>query len=420
MATTKVTTPVTGFESGVDVGLKIPTGTNSDIPTGVEGMIRNDTEENSGGTGSTTAITFYNGTQWRYFTSTESPDVPYVESFKTVLYTGNGTTNQITGVGFQPDLVWVKRRSAAANHYIVDTVRGNGSSTYKNLTSNNTDTDGTTTSSGITNNTIVDGGFTMQGTGARTNANNDTYVAWCFKAGGAPSGSDKVSIDGTSYATMTEAGLTDGTEPIDKLSVNTNLGFSIVKWTAPALRVDTVAHGLGETPEMIILKSTSVARNWNVFHKDVGITKNLHLNTTDAANTSEDWTVNSSTFSIQDYSASADWTAYSFVSKSGISKVGSYVGNGNSNGPIVTLGFEPAWLMIKEASNTGNWRIMDNTRQTTNPKSDGLFANLSNAESTSGSNLVDFNSDNFQVVGTGSDVNTNNSTYIYLAFANTI
>ena len=114
---------------------------------------------------------------------------------------------------------------------------------------------------------------------------------------------------------MTEAGLTDGTEPISKLSVNTKLGFSIVKYTAPALTGDTVAHGLGETPEMIIHKSTSVARNWNVFHKDVGTSKNLHLNATDAGNTSEYWTANSNTFSIQDYSASADWIAYAFTSK---------------------------------------------------------------------------------------------------------
>ena len=96
---TKVTTPVTGFESGVDVGLKIPVGTNSNLPTGVEGMIRNDTEENGGGTNSTTAITFYNGTDWKYFTSTESPDVAYPASLKmylnasdTASYTGTGTT----------------------------------------------------------------------------------------------------------------------------------------------------------------------------------------------------------------------------------------------------------------------------------------------------------------------------------------
>jgi len=96
---TKVTTPVTGFESGVDIGLKIPVGTNSNIPTGVEGMIRNDTEEVSGGTNSTTAITFYNGTDWKYFTSTESPDVAYPASLKmylnasdTASYTGTGTT----------------------------------------------------------------------------------------------------------------------------------------------------------------------------------------------------------------------------------------------------------------------------------------------------------------------------------------
>lgn len=99
MATTKVTTPVTDFESGGNVGLKIPTGTNSDTPTGVEGMIRNDTEENGGATGSTTAIMFYNGTQWRYFTSTESTDSGYPVSLKmylnasdTASYPGTGTT----------------------------------------------------------------------------------------------------------------------------------------------------------------------------------------------------------------------------------------------------------------------------------------------------------------------------------------
>ena len=215
------------------------------------------------------------------------------------------------------------------------------------------------------------------------------------------------------------------------VSANNDLGFSIVSYTGNGSAGATVGHGI-DTPELIIVKRLSGSENWAVYsdysHPTVPQNYLLTLDNNSAAGlNSTRWNNTAPTnavFSIgtsQAVNASTNtYIAYCFVSKPNYSKTGSYVGNNNTTGPIVDLGFEPAFVMIKEVTDTGNWRIMDNTRQTTNPKSDGLFANLSNAESASSSNLVNFNSDNFQVVGTGSDVNTLNSTYIYLAFANTI
>ena len=212
------------------------------------------------------------------------------------------------------------------------------------------------------------------------------------------------------------------------VSVNNDLGFSIATYTATGV-TGTVGHGLDTPPEMIIAKTTNQNYNWIVYHKDTGASNYLILNNSNTSASSSAFMNNTSPTSSVftagagqnlNYANGDQIITYNFTSKPNYSKVGSYLGNGNATGPIVSLGFEPAFVMIKEVTNTGNWRIMDNTRQTTNPKSNGLFANLSNAESTSSSNIVDFNSDNFQVVGTGSDVNTNNSTYIYLALANTI
>jgi hypothetical protein len=179
MAITKVTTPVTGFESAVDIGLKIPVGTNSNLPSGAEGMIRNDTDEDSGGNDSTTAITFYNGTDWRYFNSTVSTTP--LENFNTVIWNGDATTTRsITGVGFDPDLVWVKKRSGgtARNHSLHDVVRGAGNRLNSNTTSAGTD---------VTNEvkSFINDGFTI-GNGDEVNGSGSSqkYVAWCFKAGG--------------------------------------------------------------------------------------------------------------------------------------------------------------------------------------------------------------------------------------------
>jgi len=397
MATTKVTTPVTDFDKpNTEEGLKIPSGTSSNQPTGVEGMVRNDTTQSS--KGSSSAITYYNGTNWRYFENELNT------SFNTVLYTGTSLTNAITGVGFSPDLVWLKQRNSAQNHGLFDTVRG----TNNFIMSNSTSAENTRTTDTLSS--FDADGFTLTpySSDAFINYTGRTMVAWCFKAGGAASLNEEGDID-------------------SQVSANNYLGFSIVKYQGNGSSTGaTIGHGLDTPPEMIIVKDLDATSDWAVYSSATGNTKKLLLNSANTASTSGVWNNTSPTSSVftvrysQTNEVNHDFIAYCFASKPNYSKTGSYVGNGNATGPTVTLGFEPAFVMIKEVTNTGNWRMMDNTRQTTNPKSDGLFANLSNAESTSSTNLVDFNSDNFQVVGTGSDVNTNNSTYIYLAFANTI
>ena len=178
MAITKVTTPVTGFESAVDIGLKIPVGTNSNLPTGLEGMIRNDTDENSGGSGSTTAITHYNGSIWRYFSSTISTTPS--GNFNPVIWNGNSTTGTDIDCGFAPDLVWIKKRSGgvARNHRLFDTIRGEGERIFSDLANAQSSSSDEMTA-------FLDDGFTLGNSDATNGSTSSAaYVAWCFKAGG--------------------------------------------------------------------------------------------------------------------------------------------------------------------------------------------------------------------------------------------
>lgn len=345
-------------------------------------------------------------TVWYDITNHEyKPATNVSEHFNTVTYTGTGASNPITGVGFQPDLIWVKRRNSAANHYIVDTVRGNGTSTYKNLSSNTTDEEGTTTASGITNSTIVDGGFTMQGTGARTNADNSTYVAWCLKAGGAALSN------------------TDG-DTTSQVSANQDLGFSIVKHTGTASNT-SIGHGLGIAPELIITKNTTDVSNWSVSGSVGGLvygTNKLQLNTTAAiANDSNEvLSANGTTFTVGSSGAtngSGDSNIhYCFASKRGVSKVGSYTGTDAAGNKVYT-GFEPAFVMIKNTSDIGSWIMIDNKRATSDPRTPHLRANTNGTDDTGSSEYVDFDRDGFTVDGTGQNVNDNGDTYIYIAFA---
>ena len=329
------------------------------------------------------------------------PSIDPDDHFNTVTYTGTGTTNAITGVGFEPDLIWVKRRNSAANHYIVDTVRGNGTSTYKNLSSNTTDAEGTTTSSGITNSSIVDGGFTMQGTGARTNANGGTYVAWCFNVGG----DEVTNTEGTINSTV---------------RANNDLGFSIAKYTATGVTA-TVGHGLDTPPEMIIAKTTNQAYNWMVYHKDLGASNYLMLNSTNASASSSAFMNNTSPTSSVftagagqnlNYANNDEIITYNFTSKRGVSKVGSFIGTGSSGNKIFTE-FEPAFVMWKNADNSASnsmWFMFDNVRG----ESAYLMANSSSIEGTDAS--VQFHRDGFTVPNAGA-INNSGQTHIYYAVA---
>ena len=318
----------------------------------------------------------------------------------TKLYTGNGGTNAQTGVGFQPDWVWLKQRSgSAASHKLYDSVRG----TTKYIASNNTGAEATD-SNGLT--AFGTDGFTV-GSSAGTNANNETYVGWNWKAG--TSFSNSAGANGASLASTG--------------SVNTTSGFSIISF-AGASAVSTVAHGLGVAPKMIIFKNRSDADAWGVYHESIGSNAALYLNE-NAGNDGTLWNntaPTSSVFTVQNNSAvngsGNNIIAYCFAGKQGYSKFGAYSGNGNDNGTFVYTGFKTAFLMVKITNAGNDWIIMDNKRTPFNPMGEELKPNTSGASSTN--TRWDQLSNGFKFRNTGDAVNGSGKNYIYMAFGQSI
>jgi len=322
--------------------------------------------------------------------------------FNTKLYTGNGNSSQsITGVGFQPDWVWVKNRGTTDDHVLHDAVRGAG----KRIKSNSNAAEATVTNQ-IT--AFTTDGFTSSNS-TDTGANSNNYASWNWKAGG---GQGSSNTDGSINTTYT--------------SVNTTAGFSISKYTGTAANA-TVGHGLGAVPKMIIVKnlisSGGSAEHWYVYHASLGNNKDLLLNlTNDASNTVTTWnttTPTSSVFSIGsgdgvNKSSQAN-IAYCFAEKKGYSKFGNYRGNGNANGPFIYTGFKPAFVILKKTSGADNWTINDNKRVGYNADNNELFANLTNAEDTN--DVLDLLSNGFKLRHTAGRHNTAGGTYVYMAFA---
>ena len=255
--------------------------------------------------------------------------------FNTVLYTGNGTTDHaITGVGFQPDWTWLKKRNNADDNILSDVVRG----ATKYLISNSTAVEGTY-AEGFKS--FDSDGFTL-GNANNTNQNTHTFVAWNWKAGGSASSNSNGDITSS-------------------VSANTTSGFSIVSYTGTG-SVATIGHGLGVAPKLIIVKTRSYSSQaWPVDVRAVdGI---LYLNETGAkgsyGNSSPFPTTapTASVFSVgspeNTNASSATYIAYCFAEVKGYSKIGSYTGNGNANGTFVYTGFRPAWILLKQSSTSG-------------------------------------------------------------------
>jgi hypothetical protein len=317
--------------------------------------------------------------------------------FNTKLYTGNGTAGtDITGVGFQPDLVWIKSRSAAGDHALQDVVRG----ATKDLESNN---EGAEQNRSLVQAFISDG-FTL-GTG-QTNSNGDTFASWNWLASNTTGSSN---TDGSITSTV---------------SANTTSGFSIVSYTGTGTQPSTVGHGLGVTPKMFIVKPRTDAQSWCVYHESVGAGYLTYLDITSASGGSSVWNSTSPTSSVftvndnQVNSSGITYIAYCFAEVKGFSKFGSYTGNGNADGTFVYTGFKPAFTMIKRTDTTSDWNIMDNKRAVSfNPNTKELYANSSQAEATGGQTIRDFLSNGFKLRGTSGGTNASGGTYIYMAFA---
>jgi len=334
------------------------------------------------------------------------------DHFNTVLYTGNTSGQSITGVGFQPDWLWVKSRSAAYQNSLRDSIRGS----TKTLRSNGNNAEQTQSDS-VTS--FDSDGFTLGAdSNSFVNENGATYASWNWKA----SGSTASNSDGSITSTV---------------SVNTTAGFSIVKYTGNGNSTATIGHGLSVAPSMIISKNLSTATNadWCVYHKGLTTDKNLFLNLTSAEVTPSYGTINAPTNSLinvtkgsgNQTNSAHDFIMYCFAEKTGYSKFGTYEGNNNSDGTFVYTGFKPAWLLVKAASGSqtpGNqsWPMWDNKRSSTggfNENSYKLYANASDAEATSAIAQVDLVSNGFKFRNSTHQSNSSN-TYIYMAFGQSL
>jgi hypothetical protein len=333
--------------------------------------------------------------------------------FDVKLYTGNGSTQTVSGLGFSPDLVWIKARNTTNAYQIFDTVRG----ASIGLSSNTTDADSNNAPYGLTSfgassfnvNDISNGGYGVNGSSL-----SQVYAAWCWDAG-------------NTTVTNTQGSITGGSQ----VRANATAGFSIVTYTGTGSAA-TVGHGLGVAPSMIIVKSRNTgSTNWGVYHVGVSSTPQnsaLNLDNTAAIDTQSVYWNNtaptSTVFSVGTWGGSngstRTYVAYCFAPVVGYSSFGSYTGNGSADGPFVYTGFRPRWVMVKCSSSdqAGNadWRVQDSTRSSYNVVPEMLFANLSIAEST-GNALMDFTSNGFKLRNTSSGQNASGATYIYAAFA---
>ena len=322
--------------------------------------------------------------------------------FNTVTWTGDGSSSRnITGVGFQPDWVWGKCRNATVSHALYDSVRGGS----KLLNSNATSAEGTNAALSA----FVSDGFSVN-SDSYFNLNNNTYVAWNWLAGG-------------SASSNSDGGITTS------VSANTTSGFSIVKWTGNG-SATTLGHGLGSVPKVLFLKTLDRSENWVVYHvgNDAAAPedKSIRLDGTNAVQDNathfNDTAPTSSVFSVGASNgvnpSGEEMIAYCFAEKQGFSKIGSYEGSGDADGPLIYTGMSTAFVLIKEIDNANNWMIYDNKRSPFNLRDDFISPDIADAEYTgNANNRMDMLSNGFKIRGTGSATNRSGSTYIYMSFA---
>ena len=331
--------------------------------------------------------------------------------FNTVLYTGDASSPRtISGVGFQPDWNWSKsRNSADYDHNVADSVRG-GSAYYLKT---NTDVAETgNPAAGYVSSFNSDGYVLTAGGSNNTNYNNNstTYVSWNWKAG----------TSFTNDASSTSIGSIDSAGSVSDIS-----GFSIVSFTGTGSN-GTIKHGLSTAPSMVIIKRRDSSNDWRVGSDGLtNWTKHVNLNTeaaqSDLASAFNSTAPTSSVFSVgtsaSTNASGGTFIAYCFASIKGYSKVGSYTGNGSTDGTFIYTGFKPAWIMIKRTDNSSGsrWLMLDNKRNTFNVLNKNILGDASDAEVDV--DRGDFLSNGFKTRSTGTTVNGSGASYIYMAFA---
>ena len=321
-----------------------------------------------------------------------------------IAYSGSGASRTFTDLTYSPDLVWIKQRSGANNHRLYDVVRGATKALYSNLT-NSEGTD----SSGLT--AFTSNGFTLGDGDVVWNASGQTYAAWCWDAG-------------TSTVSNTSGSITS------QVRANVSAGFSVVTYTGPGPSNNTVGHGLGVAPELIITKNRDRSIYWIVYTKATGKDAFLRLNTTDASAASNNiWGTAAPTSTVfggvgtdlsNGYTAGEKIVSYCFAPVVGYSSFGSYTGNGSADGPFIFTSFRPRWILYKRSdagTGNGNWNLVDTSRSTYNVSQTEVIANDSIAEFTSSNANMDILSNGFKIRTTDTSRNESAKTFIYFAVA---
>jgi len=324
--------------------------------------------------------------------------------FNTVLYSGTGSSNAVTGVGFQPDLTWVKARNYTYDNGLVDAVRG----VQETIKSNDAGAE-STISTGLT--AFGADGFTVISDNIFNGGGGPLYASWNWKAG-----------------TTTGINLDSATLTPSAYSFNQTAGFSIIKWRGvSATAPNTIPHGLGKKPDMIWVKNITSGDSWNVYHTSMGATKYLYLDNADPAVTTSATRWNDTEPTTTKFTTNTnggvaggsteDLIAYCFTSIKGYSKAGSFIGNmSTTNGPFVETGFRPACVIIRNTATTNrNWGIWNNKSLGYNPENYGLYPNEVGIENTG--DVVDLYSNGFKVSTNDNGYNGTGNELIYFAIA---
>jgi len=317
------------------------------------------------------------------------------------LYSGNLIGQVITNAAaFKPDLVWVKSRSAATDNKLTDSVRG----ATLALVSNSTAAE-TTDVTGVVS--FNSNGFTL-GTSTTYNNTGATYVGWQWQAG---QGSTSSNTNGSITSTV---------------SVNASAGFSVVTWTNNNTANQSIGHGLGVAPALVVTKDRDNGTyNWATWFTGFTANEYLLLNTTGAKTSySTLWyqVPDSSKFYIGStgtgLNAGTDkMVAYCWTPIAGYSAFGSYTGNGSTDGTFVYTGFLPKFVLIKNITAAGSWYIWDTARDTYNQMPLIISPSSSGAESNNVGYAIDCLSNGFKMRNVGGDYNASGQNYVYAAFA---
>ena len=314
--------------------------------------------------------------------------------FSTYLYTGTGAAQTITnGIDLDGEggLLWIKKRSGSANHYLSTNETGGGW-LYSNQTNGIVSSGNTTTFEFQSN------GFINAATGTNTNGSGEDYASWTFRK--APKFFTCLTYTGTGST-------------------------------------QNISHDLGSVPGMIVAKRTDSTGSWITYHRSLGNDKYLLLQDTNASATGtaiwDSTTPTDSVFTVGALSglnlSGATYVAYLFAHNDGdgdfgpdgdadIIKCGSYTGNGNDDGPEINLGFEPQWVMVKNTTDADSWYIFDVMRGMVVAGTDdaALRADSSLAETgTSGERAISPTPTGFKVTTNQGWINNNNSNLIYIA-----